>query len=377
MNLPRPLDGIRVLDFTRVYSGPYATLLLADMGAEVIKVEHPQWGDDSRQFGPHIEDRSSYFETLNRGKKSIAVDYRSVNGQSILRQLATQVDVVAENFRPGHMTRYGLDYNTLSTINSRLVYLSISGYGQDDPLGGYDIVAQAVSGLMSMTGIDELPIKTGPATADAITGLTAAVGLLAALYRRERIGQGDYIDVAMVDAVFACLENSLASYSINGETPKRNGNIDSILAPFDSFQVDDGWIVIGIGNDRLWKRFATLIDSTLAKDLRYQHNDERVQHYDSLRPVIAQWCLSHKSNDLLKKLHDAGIPSGKVRGIDELIHDPRLQARDMLLNLPLDNDDYLTVPGSPIHFKSTPRPQVQRAPMLGEHTNEIISLITA
>src|SRR5512140_1621135 len=214
-----PLDGVTVLDFTRVYSGPCATLRLSDLGADVIKIEHPNGGDDSRAFGPFIADTSGYFETLNRGKRSVAIDYRTSAGQAVLRQLSGRADVLVENFRPGQMKRYGLDYAALSVIYPRLIYVSITGFGCDTDQGCYDIVAQATSGLMSLTGFPDQPIKAGPAIADAISGLTAANGLLAALFRRERTGQGAHVEVAMVDAVFACLENVLADFDVTRQVP--------------------------------------------------------------------------------------------------------------------------------------------------------------
>ncbi|GAB4514304.1 MAG: CaiB/BaiF CoA-transferase family protein [Anaerolineae bacterium] len=367
----RPLEGLRVLDFTRVYSGPYATLLLSDLGAEVIKVEHPEYGDDSRSFGPFINGTSGYFETLNRGKKSIAVDYRTIEGQRMLAQLAQSADVLIENFRPGKMRAYGLDEPALRPTCPRLIYVSISGFGQFGPyshLGCYDVVAQAMSGLMSMTGLPELPIKTGPAIADAITGLTAAVGLLAALYQRERTGQGTHIDIAMLDSVFATLENSLAATSITGESPARAANADAVLAPFDSFPTHDGWVVIGVGNDRLWRRLAALIDPALVEDARFATNTGRVMHYAVLRPIVAGWCSAYTSDALLAHLHAADIPAGAVRSMDELLHDPHLEARDMLLKL----SSGVLVPGSPIHIAGSVRPTPQRAPLLGEHNADIL-----
>ncbi|MDX2137796.1 MAG: CoA transferase [Chloroflexota bacterium] len=373
--MSRPLDGVIVLDFTRVYSGPYTTLLLADMGAQVIKVEHPAHGDDSRAFGPFIAGTSGYFETLNRGKRSIAVDYRHADGQALLRRLVPQVDVVVENFRPGQMARYGLGYDDLKALHPALVYVSISGYGQFGPdahLGCYDVVAQAVSGLMSLTGLPELPLKTGPAIADAITGLTAAVGLLGALYQRSRTEQGAFVDVAMVDSVFAVLENALAEYSVSNQRPTRQGNSDSALAPFDAFATREGWLVIGVGNDRLWQALATLVDPALLDDARFETNAGRVQHYGALRPTLAAWCSARTTQDTLTLLHAAGVPSGAVRSIDELTTDAHLEARGMLQRLTLAADETLLVPGSPLHISDSERPPAQRAPHLGEHTGAIL-----
>ncbi len=371
--MKRPLEGLRILDFTRVYSGPYATLLLSDMGAEVIKVEHPRYGDDSRAFGPFVGGKSGYFETVNRGKKSIAVDYRLPEGQALLRRLTANFDVLIENFRPGQMARFGLDYESLKAEYTRLIYVSISGFGQSESSAGcYDVVAQAMSGLMSLTGLPELPIKTGPAIADAITGLTAAVGLLGVLWGRERSGCGAYIDVAMVDSVFACLENALADYSVNGRTQPRQGNIDSAIAPFDSFQTCDGWIVIGIGNDRLWQALARQINSNLASDPRFLTNENRVANYHILRPILDVWCRAQPTEILLACLHAAGIPSGTIRSMDELACDPQLEARGMLARLELPNGENLLVPGSPIHIADVELPPIRRGPHLGEHTRCVL-----
>lgn len=371
--MKRPLEGLRILDFTRVYSGPYATLLLSDMGAEVIKVEHPRYGDDSRAFGPFIGGTSGYFETVNRGKKSIAIDYRLPEGQTLLRQLMSHFDVVIENFRPGQMARYGLDYETLKVEYPRLIYVSISGFGQTGFAAGcYDVVAQAMSGLMSLTGLPELPIKTGPAIADAITGLTAAVGLLGALWGRERSGQGVYVDVSMVDSVFACLENSLADYSVHGQARNRQGNIDSALAPFDSFQACDGWIVIGVGNDRLWRVLAEQINPDLSLDARFATNEGRLANYHILRPILDRWCRQQPMEDLLACLHKAGIPSGMIRSMEELACDPQLEARGMLARLELGDSHTLLVPGSPIHMKDVEPTQITRGPHLGEHTRTVL-----
>jgi CoA:oxalate CoA-transferase len=371
--MSRPLDGVTILDFTRVFSGPFATLMLSDLGARVLKVEHPNGGDDSRQFGPFIGGTSGYFETLNRGKESLAVDYRSTDGQALLHRVVRSVDVVIENFRPGQMARYGLDYSTLSTLNSRLVYTSISGFGQNSPYrerGCYDIVAQAMSGLMSLTGTPDRPLKTGPSIADAISGLTAATGLLAALWSAERTGKGAHVDIAMVDAVFACLENALAMYSVTVENPSRTGNTDTILAPFDSFKTTDGWVVIGVGNDRLWRRLAALLN--LEGDDRFSTNDLRLKNYEVLRPFLQHWCEQYPTDRLLDYLHTAGIPSGSIQNIEELSHDAHFEARGMLMPLILADNRQITVPGSVFHMTNADRPIPKRAPLLGEHTESVL-----
>ncbi|HEX3052273.1 MAG TPA: CoA transferase [Aggregatilineaceae bacterium] len=372
--MTRLLEGLTVLDFTRVYCGPYATLLLADLGARIIKVENPAGGDDSRTFGPLVGRSSGYFEMLNRGKESIALDVTQPENQAILRHLAAHVDVLIENARPGVMARYGLDYETLRVECPHLVYVSISGFGQTGPDASrpcYDIVAQACSGLMSLTGLPDQPLKTGPAIADAIAGLTAAVGLLAALWRQTRTGQGAHIDVAMVEALFACLENALVTYSVTGQVPARRGNIDSVVAPFDSFEATDGLIVIGVGNDRLWNRLARLVGNGLDDEARFATNAERIAHYDELRPRLATWCAYQPATVVLEALQAEGIPSGLVRSIDDLAYDPHLEVRGMLARLKLDDDISITVPGSPIHVDGT-HPPIKRAPRLGEHTEDVL-----
>jgi len=371
--MSRPLDGLIVLDFTRVFSGPFTTLMLSDMGARVLKVEHPDGGDDSRQFGPFSGGTSGYFETVNRGKQSLTLDYRCGAGQAVLRELSRSVDVVVENFRPGQMARYGLDYATLSQSNPRLVYASISGFGQDSPYrerGCYDIVAQAMSGLMSLTGTPDSPMKTGPSLADAISGLTAATGLLAALWSAERTGRGAHVDIAMVDAVFACLENTLSEYSVTQTVPTRTGNADTVLAPFDSFKTADSWLVIGVGNDRLWGRLARLL--SLEDDSRFLTNHGRVEHYDALQPMIQTWCEGQTTSALLSCLHAEGIPAGAIRDIEDLSHDAHFEARGMLMPLVLSEGSQLIVPGSAFHISGAERPHPVRAPRLGEHTESIL-----
>jgi len=371
--MSRPLDGVVVLDFTRVFSGPFATLMLSDMGARVLKVEHPDGGDDSRQFGPFIGGTSGYFETVNRGKESLAIDYRSQAGQAVLRDFSRSVDVVVENFRPGQMAHYGLDYQSLAQINPKLVYTSISGFGQDSPYrerGCYDIVAQAMSGVMSMTGTPDTPMKTGPSIADAISGLTAATGLLAALWSAERTGRGAHVDISMIDSVFACLENTVSQYSVTKTVPTRTGNADIILAPFDSFKTYDGWIVIGVGNDRLWRRLADLLG--LESDERFLTKELRVQNYAILQPMIQNWCAMQTTTQVLDILHTEGIPAGAIRNIEELAQDAHLEARGMLMTLVLADGAHLTVPGSAIHISGAERPQSKRAPLLGEHTESAL-----
>ncbi len=375
--MTRPLAGLTVLDFTRIFSGPYATLLLADLGARVIKVENPSGGgDDSRAFGPFVDGTSGYFESLNRGKQSIGVDYGDPGGQALLRRLIRRVDVVIENFRPGRMARLGLDYKSLKGENPGLVYVSISGFGQTGPLsdrGCYDIVAQAYSGLMSLTGTPDLPIKTGPGIGDAVSGLTAAVGLLAALWNRERTGEGAFIDVAMVDSLFAVLESALPAFEVSGVVPARLGNADAAIAPFDSFSAaDDSWVVLGVGNDRLWRSLAALVDPALPHDPRFATNADRVANYGALRPILAAWCNEQLVDALLGRLHEAGIPAGPIRHIDELAADPQLEARGMLARVGLAGGTQLLLPGSPIHVDGSLPPMV-RGPHLGEHTRSVLT----
>jgi crotonobetainyl-CoA:carnitine CoA-transferase CaiB-like acyl-CoA transferase len=291
----------------------------------------------------------------------------------LLRELAGQADVLIENFRPGQMKRYGLDYAALSAIQPRLIYVSITGFGCDSTAGCYDIVAQAMSGLMSLTGFPDQPIKTGPAIADAISGLTAANGLLAALFRRERTGQGAHVEVAMIDAVFACLENALADFDVTQQVPLRCGNTDRVVAPFDCFRTADGWIVIAAGNDRLWRSLAGLIDEALIVDPCFATNLCRVENNTALHLILAAWCQARSTQALLAELHAAGVPAGPVRTIAELAIDPRLEAHGMLASIEVAEGVRLKVPGSPIQFEDVGVQSTQRGPRLGEHTRSILS----
>ena len=255
------------------------------------------------------------------------------------------------------MRHYALDYPTLKKLNPLLIYASISGYGQFGDkanLGCYDIVAQAASGLMSLTGFPDMPLKTGPAIADAISGLTAAVGILGALYRREQTGEGAYIDIAMVDSVFAVLENALSNYTTDGVITERQGNSDAAIAPFDAFKVIDGWIALAVGNERLWKRLVSVAGVQLDRP-QFATNEQRLQHYDELRPLLATWLHQHTIESALCVLHAEGIPSGPVHSIDELSRDVQLEARDMLLKIQIDETNSFTVPGSPIHISGADR----------------------
>jgi crotonobetainyl-CoA:carnitine CoA-transferase CaiB-like acyl-CoA transferase len=373
-----PLSGILVLDFSRVLSGPYCTMQLADLGARVIKIEQPGRGDDTRAWGPpFVDDESAYFLSINRNKESLALDLKHEAASRIVRALLARADVVVENFRPGTMGRLGLDFAALSESHPRLVYCSISGFGQTGPRRaepGYDAMMQAEGGLMSITGAaDGPPFRLGVAIADMATGLFAAQGVLAALYARERTGRGQYVDVAMLDSVVALLTYQAGIAFATGITPARMGNQHPSIAPYDTFTASDGGFVLSVGNDDQFRRLAELLGQPgLATDPRFTTNASRVMHYPALRPTLQRLFASWTRDALLQELTRAGVPSGAVRSVIETLADPQVHARDMIVELPHATIGNVRVLGNPLKLSDSP-PAVNRAPpTLGQHTRSIL-----
>ena len=372
------LDGIVVLDFSRVLSGPYCTMQLADLGARVIKIEQPGRGDDTRAWGPpFVEDESVYFLSINRNKESLALDLKHDAAPGIVRALLARADVVVENFRPGTMARFGLDGETVSASHPRVVYCSISGFGQTGPRRaepGYDAMMQAEGGLMSITGAaDGPPFRLGVAIADMATGLFATQGILAALYARERTGRGQYVDVAMLDSVAALLTYQAGIAFATGATPARMGNRHPSIAPYDTFTASDGDFVLSVGNDDQFRRLAELLHQpALAADPRFATNAARVRHYDALRPALQALFASWMRDALMRALTAAGVPGAAVRSVVEALADPQLHARDMIVELPHATIGRVRVLGNPLKMSDTP-PTVNRAPpTLGQHTRSIL-----
>jgi crotonobetainyl-CoA:carnitine CoA-transferase CaiB-like acyl-CoA transferase len=374
-----PLSGITVLDMSRVLSGPYCTMQLADMGARVIKIERPGAGDDTRAWGPpFIEGESAYFLSINRNKESITLNFKHPDGRRILDDLIARADILVENFRPGTMDDMGLGYAALHAKHPRLIYTSISGFGHTGPSrerAGYDAVLQGEAGIMSITGPAEgSGYKVGIAIADLASGLFAAQGTLLALYAREKTGAGQHVDVAMLDSVAALLTYQAGIYFANGEPPKRAGNAHPTVAPYETFRAKDGDVILAAGNDDLWKKFCTVANlEAHVADPRFATNRERVKNYAALRPIVAEAFLTKTRAEWLSLLNDAGIPAGPVRDLHEVLTDEQLIARDMVHSLPHSTAGTVQVLGVPVKLSETAGSVRTAPPALGEHTDRVLT----
>jgi formyl-CoA transferase/CoA:oxalate CoA-transferase len=373
-----PLDGLTVLDFTRVLAGPYCTMQLGDLGARVIKVEQPGRGDDTRAWGPpFVRGESAYFLSINRNKESVALDLKHPGAKAILDALVARADVVVENFRPGTMERLGLAHDAIAGRQPRVVYCSISGFGQTGPRraeAGYDAMMQAEAGLMSITGAaDGPPFRLGVAIGDIATGMFAVQAILAALYARERTGRGQRVDIAMLDAVTALLTYQAAIAFATGETPRRMGNRHPSIAPYDSFAATDGEFVLSVGNDDQFRRLAEILRRPdLAADSRYATNADRVRNYDALRGELSAVFGSWRRADLLAALTSAGVPCSAVRSITEALGDPQLSAREMIVPLEHATAGAIRVLGSPLKLSETRASVRTPPPALGQHTDAVL-----
>jgi len=373
------LLGIRVLDMSRVLAGPFTGMLLADMGADVIKLEMPGRGDDSRQFPPFIGEESMYYVNLNRGKKSITINLKTEEGKNIFKELVKQSDVLLENFRPGTMNRLGIGYEALKEINPRLVYAAISGFGQYGPYSsrpGYDIIGQAMGGLLSITGWpDSPPTRSGTAIGDILSSLFCTVGILGALKVRDQTGVGQLVDVSLVDSVFAALENIPQVYYVEGHIPERIGNRYEFIYPYDTFETSDGWVVIGIANDSLWNRF---LEATKLKldDPRYKTNPLRVENHEPLRAEIEKWTRPQSKDDVVGLLTEAGVPCCPIYDIKEASEDPHIRgARKMVQEMNQPGIGTVKIQGNPIKMSMTdPQPRGP-APSLGGDTLNVLKEI--
>jgi crotonobetainyl-CoA:carnitine CoA-transferase CaiB-like acyl-CoA transferase len=379
------LTGLRVLDLSRILAGPWATQLLADLGAEVIKIERPGEGDDTRGWGPpfvvgeHEADLfSAYYLAANRGKKSVGVDLSSREGREIVALLAKSSDVVVENFKVGGLKRLGLDYDALSAVNPRLIYCSISGFGQTGPYKdkpGYDLLVQAMGGLMSITGDpDGEPMKVGVAVADIFTGLYAAVAILAALNERRSSDKGQHIDLALLDVQIATLANQGMNFLASGKAPRRHGNAHPNIVPYQAFATSDGHVVIAVGNDAQFARFAAILGlPELSKDPRFQKNADRVRNRTALIEILSGMIRTFRKLDLLSKLEAELIPVGSINEMHEVFSDPHVEARGLVVEQNLTTDGPATkMIGNPIRFSRTPIQYRHAPPRLGAHTAEII-----
>lgn len=372
-----PLENIKVLDLTRVLAGPYSTMILGDLGADIIKVEMPVIGDDARHFGPYMNSESAYFMSLNRNKRSITLNLKTAKGKEVLLEMVKKVDVLVENFRPGTMEKLGLGYEELKVINPKLIYAASSGYGHTGPYSkraAYDAVVQAMGGLMSITGKEGgEPTRVGTSVGDITAGLFTTIGILAALNSRHETGKGQKVDVAMLDCQVAILENAIARYVVTGEIPKPGGNKHPSIVPFEPFETIDGQIMVAAGNDVLWANFCRAIDiEPLCKDDRFSTNPLRNENYNELRPILAKIMKTKGTQEWQDILDNAGVPNGPINTVDKVVADPQVVARDMILEIDHPVSGKIKVPGIPIKLSDTPGDIRMTSPLLGQHTEEIL-----
>ncbi|MBI2568977.1 MAG: CoA transferase [Candidatus Schekmanbacteria bacterium] len=375
------LSGIRVLDLSRILAGPYCTQTLADLGAEVWKVEAP-WGDDTRRWGPPFSgEESAYYLATNRGKKGLAVDLRQSAGQTLVRELSTRADVLVENFKVGDLQRYGLDYENLSRGNPRLIYVSITGYGHSGPRAeeaGYDAALQAMTGLMSITGEpDGSPMKLGVAWIDVLTGLSAAFAVVTALLERERSRMGQWIDLSLYEVGLAALVNQAQGYLLDGEVPQRQGTGHPQIVPYQAFAASDGWFVVAVGNDAQFARLAALLErSWLAEDARFATNASRVANRAALVSQLAESFAGGNKEQWIARCRAAGIPAAPVNTVADAFTDPQVGARNAIWTLLRPELPPLAMPASPFqHFSRTPAHAELPPPRLGEHTAEVLGKV--
>lgn len=376
-----PLSGLRVIDFTRVLAGPLCTMLLGDMGAEVIKIEDPRGGDDTRAWAPFVDGWSTYFLSVNRNKKSVAVDLKSEEGRRFLERLVDTADVLVENFRPGTLDRLGLGVEQVRARNPRLIYCSISGYGHDGPRrheSGYDMVIQGESGLMDVTGFPETgPTKVGVAITDCLAALYAVQGILLAHISRQQTGRGQHLDLALLDSAVSVLGLPAGIVAATGSSPGRLGNAHPSLCPYQPYPAADGQVIVAVANERLWSRFCAAIGAPeLERDQRFATNSDRLAHRDALNARIVELFRDRTVSQVLEALGASGVPCGRIRGMADVLVDPSLAARHMLVALEAGGTR-VTVPGNPIRLSDLPPLPVSNPPRLGEHTGTIRSALPA
>jgi crotonobetainyl-CoA:carnitine CoA-transferase CaiB-like acyl-CoA transferase len=374
-----PLSGLTVIDFTRVLAGPLCTMLLGDMGAEVIKIEDPEHGDETRGWAPFVSTTSTYFASVNRNKKSVAADIKAPDGVALVEDLIRTADVLVENFRPGTLARLGFGPERAQALNERLIYCSISGYGATGPRSGesgYDTVIQGESGLMDVTGFPETgPTKVGVAVTDCLAALYAVQGILLAHISRMRTGRGQVIDIALLDSAVSILGLPTGIVAATGHSPGRLGNAHPSLAPYQPYPAADGQVIVAVANPRLWSRFcAAVAAEALEHDPRFATNTARLEHRTELNDAICRLFQHRTVAEIVGQLSEAGVPCGRVRTIDEVLEDPQLAARGMLVDLAAGNRT-MRVPGNPVKLSGMPAVRASPPPALGEHTEAVRAAI--
>jgi formyl-CoA transferase len=375
---PGPLDGVRVLDLTRVVAGPYCSMFLGDLGAEVVKVEQPGAGDDTRGWGPPFAGgESAYYLCINRNKKSLTLDLKSKRAVELLRELVKSTDVILENFRPGTMERLGLGEKELRALNPRLIYASLTGFGADGPMSdwpGYDLIVQAWGGLMSITGTpDGEPVKVGVAIIDLVAGLMLGKAITAALFAREKIGIGQRIDTSLLEAEVASLINVGSNYLVGGEIPTRWGNAHPNIVPYQNFKTADGYLVIGVASETIWKRFCVAVGrEELTQDPRFINNSKRVENRAELVALLSEIFLRRDNATWFKLLTEAEVPCAPVQTIDQVFQAPQVLHRDMLVEIDHPTAGKVRMAGIPVKFSETPASVRKPPPLLGEHNEEVL-----
>jgi crotonobetainyl-CoA:carnitine CoA-transferase CaiB-like acyl-CoA transferase len=376
---PRPpLAAIRVIDLTRVLAGPFCAMALGDMGAEVIKIEEPGKGDDTRGWPPFAGGEATYFMAVNRSKKSLTLNLKAPEGQAILRGLIARADVVLENFRPGTMERLGFGYASLRKANPRLVYCSISGFGESGPEAsrpGYDLIVQGESGVMDLTGFaDGPPVKVGNSIADLVAGMSAAHGITLALLSRARSGKGQKVEIGMLDQMAALLTYQAGLYWNGGGRPTRRGNAHPSIVPYEVYQAKDAYLTLGVANNSLFERFCGALGRPeLAGDLRFDTEAKRVANRDTLNPILNAELGTRPAAEWLERCDKAGVPAGKIKTVAEVCESEHLKARGMVVSLPHPKAGAVTVMGVPIRLGDTPGAATVPPPLLGQHTEEILT----
>ena len=375
---PPPLRGIRVLDLTRVLAGPFCSMMLGDMGAEVIKVEEPGKGDDTRTWPPFSGGESTYFMSVNRNKKSLTLNLKAPEGRRILRRLCRRADVLLENFRPGTMARLGLGYESLKRLNARLVYCAISGFGESGPEAGrpgYDLIVQGESGLMDLTGFpDGPPAKVGTSIADLVAGIEACHGVVLALYARKKTGKGQKVEVGMLDVTASLLTYQAGIYFGTGQRPTRRGNQHPTIVPYEVFKTADAYLTVGVANNSLWERFCQALDRPeLAKDPRFDTEAKRVEARALLIPLLDAIFRTRPAEEWLGRLDKGGVPAGRIKSVAEVCESAHLKDRGMIVSLPHPKAGIVKVLGVPIRLEATPGRLTAPPPLLGQHTEEILT----
>jgi len=374
--MPGPLRGVRVLDLTRVLAGPFCTMVLADLGASVVKIEEPGGGDESRRVGPFQRGASTYFASINRGKRGITLNLKSETGKRLFLDMVRGSDVLVENYRPGVMARLGLDYPVLRDVNPRLVYAACSGFGHSGPYsarGAYDMIVQGMGGIMSITGeAGRRPVRVGSSIGDITAALFTAVGILAALHHARASGEGQFVDVAMLDCQVAILENAVMRYLVTGEVPGPLGARHPSIAPFEAFPAKDGHVIMAVGT-KIWERFCQAINRPdLVNDPRFVTNALRAEHVDELSEILAPITRQKTVETWIREMEAIGVPCGPVNTVDQVVADPHVQAREMIVSVDDPEAGPIKMAGVPIKLSETPGEVGDHAPRLGEHTADVL-----